>query len=210
MGTRKKAGTKGSLKISKMTNILLLISIALFAGLGYSVPHGYYKKGYKYYVPRVRYYTPMMKTRAMAAGNIVEELTRNGASTLIDLAVKAGLADTLTGDGPFTVFAPTNAAFAKLPADLVTAVTSDTDLLKTVLLYHVVPGKITSDKVTNGAVVSTVEGSSVTASVTSKHYYGGGKTIKINDSKVVKADVMATNGVIHFIDSVLLSPTASA
>ena len=94
----------------------------------------------------------------------MEELTRNGASTLIDLAVKAGLADTLTGifgdfcscnfvkiqtpgDGPFTVFAPTNAAFAKLPADLVTAVTSDTELLKTVLLYHVVPGKITSDKV---------------------------------------------------------------
>ena len=98
-----------------MSNILLLISIALFAGLGYSVPHGYYKKGrlglcekkkialiqnlpgYKYYVPRVRYYTPVMKTRARAAGNIVEELTRNGASTLIDLAVKAGLADTLTG-----------------------------------------------------------------------------------------------------------------
>ena len=53
--------------------------------------------GYKYYVPRVRYYTPVMKTRARAAGNIVEELTRNGASTLIDLAVKAGLADTLTG-----------------------------------------------------------------------------------------------------------------
>ena len=57
--------------------------------------------GYKYYVPRVRYYTPVMKTRAMAAGNIVEELTRNGASTLIDLAVKAGLADTLTGKGFF-------------------------------------------------------------------------------------------------------------
>ena len=53
--------------------------------------------GYKYYVPRVRHYTPVMKTRARAAGNIVEELTRNGASTLIDLAVQAGLADTLTG-----------------------------------------------------------------------------------------------------------------
>ena len=58
--------------------------------------------GYKYYVPRVRYYTPVMKTKAMAAGNIVEELTRNGASTLIDLAVKAGLADTLTGKGFMT------------------------------------------------------------------------------------------------------------
>ena len=164
--------------------------------------------GYKYYLPRVRYYTPVMKTKARAAGNIVEELTSNGASTLIDLAVKAGLADTLTGifrnfcwsyfckiqilgDGPFTVFAPTNAAFAKLPAELVNAVTSDTELLKTVLLYHVVPGKITSNKVaftivvmnflmnfvtkvTDGAVVNTVEGSSVKASVTSKHYYGGG------------------------------------
>ena len=95
-----------------MTNILILISISLFAGLGHSVPHGYYNKGrlgvcdiwialkqdlsgYRYYVPRVRHYTPVMKTRA--AGNIVEELTRNGASTLIDLAVQAGLADTLTG-----------------------------------------------------------------------------------------------------------------
>merc|ERR1712039_211733 len=101
MGTRKKAG-KESPQTSKMTNILHLVSIALFAGLGYSVPHGYYKKGYKYYVPRVRYYTPVMKTRTMAAGNIVEELTRNGASTLIDLAVKAGLADTLTGRGFMT------------------------------------------------------------------------------------------------------------
>jgi len=188
-----------------MTNILILISISLFAGLGHSVPHGYYNKGYKYYVPRVRHYTPVMKTRA--AGNIVEELTRNGASTLIDLAVQAGLADTLTGGGPFTVFAPTNAAFAKLPADLVNAVTSDTELLKTVLLYHVVPGKITSDKVTDGAVVATVEGSSVTASV--QNYYRGGASIKINDSKVVKADVVASNGVIHFIDSVLLPPSAS-
>merc|ERR1711963_1338907 len=61
--------------------------------------------------------------------------TNNGASTLIDLAVKAGLAETLTGDGPFTVFAPTNAAFAALPADLVAAVTNDVELLKKVLLY---------------------------------------------------------------------------
>merc|ERR1712227_769556 len=205
MGTRKKAGTKGSLKISKMTNILLLISIALFAGLGYSVPHGYYKKGYKYYVPRVRYYTPVKKTRAMAAGNIVEELTRNGASTLIDLAVKAGLADTLTGDGPFTVFAPTNAAFAALPADLVAAVTSDVELLKKVLLYHVVPGTVTSDQASNDITLKTVEGTTLRVNVYSKpRQYGS--TITVNGKRVTKADVKATNGVIHFIDGVMLIP----
>ena len=67
------------------------------------------------------------------AGNLVEELAAIGASTLIDLAVKAGLADTLTGDGPFTIFAPTNAAFAAMPQEIVEAVSTDTDLLKSVL-----------------------------------------------------------------------------
>merc|ERR1711878_151715 len=76
------------------------------------------------------------------AGNLVEELAANGASTLIDFAVKAGLADTLTGDGPFTIFAPTNAAFAALPKEIVDAVSADTELLKSVLLYHVVPGHV--------------------------------------------------------------------
>merc|ERR1719245_85472 len=71
------------------------------------------------------------------AGNIVEELTNNGASTLIDLAVKAGLAETLTGDGPFTVFAPTNDAISALPSSLVQLLMDDPELLKKVLLYHV-------------------------------------------------------------------------
>merc|ERR1712012_399510 len=149
--------------MEKIIFTTLLLSSSSQAGHYYPSSHGGYASA----------------RQSRQAGNIVEELTNNGASTLIDLAVQAGLADTLTGDGPFTVFAPTNAAFAKLTADLVTAVTSDNELLKTVLLYHVVPGKITSDKVTDGAVVATVEGSSVTASVKSKHYYGGGTSIKI-------------------------------
>merc|ERR1712079_154895 len=95
------------------------------------------------------------------SGNIVEELTNNGASTLIDLAVKAGLAETLTGDGPFTVFAPTNAAFAALPA----AVTSDVELLKKVLLYHVVPGTVTSDQASNDITLKTVEGTTLRVNV---------------------------------------------
>ena len=88
-------------------------------------------------------YYPMPMARQVEAGNIVEELQRNGASTLVELAVKAGLADTLSGPGPFTIFAPTNAAFAALPADLVAAVTADTELLKAVLLYHAVAGEVT-------------------------------------------------------------------
>merc|ERR1711878_105128 len=88
------------------------------------------------------------------AGNLVEELAANGASTLIDFAVKAGLADTLTGDGPFTVFAPTNAAFAALPQEIVDAVSADTELLKSVLLYHVVPGNIPSDLMTSNILSS--------------------------------------------------------
>merc|ERR1712122_178059 len=139
------------------------------------------------------------------SGNIVEELTNNGASTLIDLAVKAGLADTLTGDGPFTVFAPTNTAFAALPADLVAAVTSDVELLKKVLLYHVVPSTVTSDQASNDITLKTVEGTTLRVNVYSKpRQYGS--TITVNGKRVTKADVKATNGVIHFIDGVMLIP----
>merc|ERR1712079_400586 len=133
------------------------------------------------------------------SGNIVEELTNNGASTLIDLAVKAGLAGTLT------VFAPTNAAFAALPADLVAAVTSDVELLKKVLLYHVAPGTVTSDQASNDITLKTVEGTTLRVNVYRKpRQYGS--TITVNGKKVSKADVKATNGVIHFIDGVMLIP----
>merc|ERR1739838_162973 len=77
---------------------------------------------------------------AAQAGNIAEELTKAGATTLVDLVVKAGLAETLSGPGPFTVFAPDNNAFAKLPKSVVDALTGNVELLKKVLLYHVIPG----------------------------------------------------------------------
>merc|ERR1719195_1979057 len=111
--------------------------------------------------------------RQVEAGNIVEELQRNGASTLVELAVKAGLADTLTGPGPFTIFAPTNAAFAALPADLVAAVTADTELLKSVLLYHAVAGEVTSDMASNDIKLDTVEGNPLLVNVYTKNYYHG-------------------------------------
>merc|ERR1711878_221611 len=137
------------------------------------------------------------------AGNLVEELAANGASTLIDFAVKAGLADTLTGEGPFTVFAPTNAAFAALPQEIVDAVSADTELLKSVLLYHVVPGNIMSSQASNDLTLDTAEGTSLRVNVYSKGY---GNTITVNGKSVIKADVKASNGVIHFIDGVMLIP----
>ena len=135
---------------------------------GYSSKTRGYSSKTRGYTSNTRGYSSPRQSRQ--AGNLVEELTNNGASTLIDLAVQAGLADTLTSGGPFTVFAPTNAAFAALPSDLVASLTSDVELLKKVLLYHVVPGTVTSDQARNGASLKTVEGTSIMLNVYRKHY----------------------------------------
>jgi len=140
---------------------------------------------------------------AKPAGNLVEELSANGATTLIDFAVKAGLADTLTGEGPFTVFAPTNKAFAALPQAIVDAVSADTELLKSVLLYHVVPGNIMSSQAANDLTLDTAQGTSLRVNVYTNY---GKPTITVNGKTVIKADVKASNGVIHFIDGVMLIP----
>ena len=132
---------------------------------GYSSSSGGYSSNNRGYSSSPR--------QSRQAGNIVEELTNNGASTLIDLAVKAGLADTLTGGGPYTIFAPTNAAFAALPTDLVSSLTSDVEMLKKVLLYHVVPGTVTSDQARNGISLKTVEGTSVKINVYKNWKYVG-------------------------------------
>merc|ERR1712228_774359 len=129
------------------------------------------------------------------AGNLVEELAANGASTLIDFAVKAGLADTLTGEGPFTVFAPTNAAFAALPQEIVDAVSADTELLKSVLLYHVVPGNILSSAASNDLTLDTAQGTSLRVNVYSKpHHYGN--TITVNSKSVAKIPEATLNGLL--------------
>merc|ERR1719474_2443808 len=104
----------------------------------------------------------VLLTKAADAGNIVDELTA------------AGLAETLKGVGPYTVFAPDNYAFARLPADLVATLNTDTELLKKVLLYHVVSGKVMSEDITNDAAVDTVEGTALRTNVylQSKFYDG--------------------------------------
>jgi len=139
----------------------------------------------------------------MEHGTIVEELTKAGATQLVDFIEAAGLTDTLTGEGPFTVVAPTNDAFAKLPAELVEMLVADTELLKKVLLHHVVSGMaVTRDKITNDALVPTVEGSIHRVNVYLKSdYYDG--FITVNGKRIKTFDIHASNGVIHLMTEVI-------
>lgn len=131
--------------------------------------------------------------------NIVQIASGNkDFSTLVSLLKKADLVQTLEGKGPFTVFAPTNEAFAAIPKDQLDALASNPELLKSVLLYHVVSGDVTSDKIQAG-MVPTVEGQSVNVMLKDGKVY-------VNDAEVVKADIKASNGVIHVINHVIMPP----
>ena len=135
--------------------------------------------------------------------NIIETAVANGSFKTLVTAVKAaGLVETLSGTGPFTVFAPNDDAFAKLPKETVAALLKDVPKLKQLLTYHVVAGKMMAADVSQHPSCKTVEGQSL--SLDSKN------GIKVNDAKVVKADVACNNGVIHVIDSVLTLPTAKS
>lgn len=122
--------------------------------------------------------------------------------TLVKLVQTAGLVDTLKGKGPFTVFAPSDKAFAKLPKALVDRLMGDKELLTQVLTYHVVAGNVLSTDLKNGMNAKTVQGESIKVSI-------NGKSVRFNKSGLVAADVKATNGVIHVIDTVLLPPSVA-
>jgi uncharacterized surface protein with fasciclin (FAS1) repeats len=129
--------------------------------------------------------------------DIVDTAVSAGSFTTLVAAVKAaGLVDTLKGAGPFTVFAPTDEAFAKLPAGTVESLLKDIPQLTKILTYHVVSGKVMAADVVKIKSAKTVEGSEVKIDASNG--------VKINDSKVVTPDVAADNGVIHVIDTVLL------
>ena len=133
---------------------------------------------------------------AVQAKDIVETAVAAGQfKTLATALQAAGLVDTLKGTGPFTVFAPTDEAFAKIPKDQLDALLKDKAKLTQVLTYHVVAGKVMAADVKAGKVKS-VQGSDLTLAT------AGGVTV--DGAKVVKADVVASNGVIHVIDSVVL------
>ena len=134
---------------------------------------------------------------AANAADIVDTAKSAGTfNTLVTAVQAAGLTETLKGPGPFTVFAPTDAAFAKVPKAKLDALLKDKAALTKVLTYHVVPGKVMAADVKPGAV-KTVEGANLT--VTAK----SGK-VMVDKANVVKTDIAADNGVIHVIDSVVM------
>ena len=137
--------------------------------------------------------------------NIVETAREAGTfQTLLTAVDAAGLGETLADGGPFTVFAPTDAAFAHVPKATLAKLAKDKMLLKRVLLYHVVAGKVPASAVVtlNGKSVKTLAGATVKISVKGGKVYLNGSTL------VTKPDVMASNGIIHVIDEVLLPPSA--
>ena len=137
--------------------------------------------------------------------DIVETAIAAGTfSTLAKALTAAGLVETLKGVGPFTVFAPTDEAFAKLPQQVLSDLLKpeNKEKLTAILTYHVVSGKITASQVASISKATTVQGQSLTVNTNDG--------VKINDAKVIAADVEASNGVIHVIDTVLLPATAAA
>jgi uncharacterized surface protein with fasciclin (FAS1) repeats len=142
-------------------------------------------------------------TTPVAGPTIVDVAISAGSFTTLVAAVQAaGLVETLQGAGPFTVFAPTDEAFAKLPAGTVEALLADPTALANVLTYHVLPGKVMAAQVSDGLTARTVQGSSVTFSIVDG-------VVKINDAVISATDIETSNGVIHVIDSVILPPAGA-
>ena len=143
---------------------------------------------------------PVSSATAASNKDIVE--TAAGApqfSTLVSLVKKAGLVGVLSGNTNYTVFAPTNAAFDKVPKKTLNELASNKAMLKKVLLYHVLPGKVPASKVLKLKSAKTAEGSKVAFSVRGKNAF-------VNDSKITKTDIRCSNGIIHSINAVLLPP----
>jgi uncharacterized surface protein with fasciclin (FAS1) repeats len=137
------------------------------------------------------------KASGTSQADIVDTAVSAGDFNTLVTAVKAaGLVETLKGDGPFTVFAPTDAAFAKLPPEQLEALLSDKEALTRVLTYHVVPGKLKAADVVSETRIATVEGQSLTVEA--------GGSVTVDNATVIKTDIVTSNGVIHVIDSVML------
>ena len=141
---------------------------------------------------------PVGATKAHTKMDIVDTAVAAGNFKTLAAALQAtGLIETLKGKGPFTVFAPTDEAFAKLPAGTVEALLQDKEKLTKILLYHVVSGNVMAKDVVKLKSAKTVQGSSV------KIMVNGGK-VMVDNANVIKTDIVTSNGVIHAIDSVIL------
>jgi len=143
---------------------------------------------------------PSAASAQMNAKDIVTVAVEAGNFTTLAAALEAaGLVATLQGEGPFTVFAPTDEAFAKLPAGTVEGLLKDKEALTKILTYHVVAGRVTAEQVVTISQAPTVAGINASIEVRDGNVYVGG-------AKVVTTDIMASNGVIHVIDTVMLPP----
>jgi len=136
--------------------------------------------------------------------DIIDTATGAGNFSALVSAVKAAdLVDTLKGDGPFTVFAPTDGAFAKIPSAQLKALLADKQALTRVLTYHVVPGKIMAQEVMNMGRASTVQGQSIDISVESNKVF-------VDAAQILTTDIKASNGIIHAIDTVIMPDQENA
>ena len=151
--------------------------------------------------------TPSPATPAPSMAPAMKDIVDTAAGagtfkTLLDAATAAGLVDTLKGAGPYTVFAPTDEAFAKLPAGTLESLLKDPEGLKQILLYHVVSGKVTADQVVGLTSADSVAGPAIAIAVKD------GKVILNDSATVVTTDIETKNGVIHVIDQVILPPAS--
>jgi uncharacterized surface protein with fasciclin (FAS1) repeats len=137
-------------------------------------------------------------TQAQSTQDIVDTAVAAGSfKTLVKAVQEAGLVQTLKGTGPFTVFAPTDEAFAKLPAGTLEALLQDKQKLSAILTYHVVPGRVLAADVVKMGSAKTVNGQEISITIRDG-------AAMVDNAKVIRTDIMATNGVIHVIDSVIL------
>lgn len=128
---------------------------------------------------------------------IVDVAVQAGSfKTLVQAVQAAGLVETLSGEGPFTVFAPTDEAFAQIPQETLQAVLADKEKLTAILTYHVAPGKLMAADVVRSTQLQTVQGQSITVSTE-----GG---VRVDNANVIQTDIEADNGVIHVIDQVIM------
>jgi transforming growth factor-beta-induced protein len=151
--------------------------------------------------------TPIQAQYSSSAPAVTEDIVQVAAAagtftTLLAAAEAAGLVDVLKSEGPFTVFAPTDEAFAALPEGTIESLLANPEALRAILLYHVVPGKVMAAQVVGLEEAATAQGAMIAIST-----YGD--TVRINDATVVAADIEASNGVIHVIDTVILPPSAN-
>jgi uncharacterized surface protein with fasciclin (FAS1) repeats len=158
--------------------IAVAIAAVLIAGTASALAGGHYKS-------------------AEAEMDIVETAVAAGSfNTLVTAVQEAGLVETLKGDGPFTVFAPTDAAFAAVPAETLEALLQDKEALTSVLTYHVVAGRYEASDVVSRSSIPSVQGKAITVSTDSGAMVDG--------AKIVKTDIQCSNGVIHVIDAVIM------